>query len=198
MTGSEAEFSVQVSDELRALYRAWRAGGGAHAIAVPAELAPTPPPVVEQAPGPMAPIKLMRTGLRPLSFVGAVAMQVSTRERESTLWHTLTVYVAENGGAVAQLEVTIEQAGERLVHARVEELADAEAFIAFLASHDPGEALPAPLALMQGASPDQMHAAHQDYLARLSAARGDYLRLVTAFCGPSHPAAQACARRLTA
>lgn len=197
MTGLQADYSVQVSDELRALYRAWRARGGEHAFPAPVEALSAPPAVVEMPPRPMAPVKLMRTGLRPLSFVGAVAMQVSTREAEGPFAHALTVYLTEAGGAVAHLEVTIEEAGERIVFARAEALADADAFVAFLAAHDPGQALPAPLALMQGASPAEASQAHQDYLVRLSAARADYLRLVTAFCGPSHPAAQACARRLT-
>ncbi len=197
MSASEVDYSVQVSDELRALYRAWRARGGEPFAPPPAAAIAGCTPVVESAPRPMGPIKLMRTGLRPLAFVGAMAMQVSTREAERPLWHTLTVYLAEHGGAVAHLEVAIDDGEERLVFSRAQELVDPESFAAFLSAHDPGEALPAPLALMQAANPVEAQQAHQDYLVRLASARTDYLRLVTAFCGPSHPAAQACARRLT-
>ena len=163
MDGVE-DFTVDIADEMRALWRASRRGNRSPATA-PAEPAPAPTPAParranppERQPAPPAPrlherIVLRRDGARPLVFDGLPLLGHRREDPDSGAAFALSLYLAADGRAVAQLALhPLDPLTAQPVHgvAVIDTAADLGRLID---QFDPSAALPCPLGM------DEAHAA---------------------------------------
>lgn len=190
--GSEcAEVSVRLSEDFRALYRAYRLGrtsaapapgaSDGHVARLPA-VRPSPPdlPVVD-----FGRVRLLRTGLRPLVFDGALAKRARSEPCPPDLvWHEISAFVAaEEARVVLHIAASLGDFSGGAGLSVAEWVSSPEAGVELLEGFDPSAALALP-----GASPGahELVAGAAAHLRLVERARRDYVAVVRAFCGSDH------------
>ena len=172
---AEPEYSVAISDEMRALWHASRRGGlrQQSSDGTPRQArkkrpaAPLPEPKPEPARrttlAPLERVVLRRDGQRPLVFDGAGLLALAHADEDSAAEFRLGLYLAADGRAVVSLALrpTGSEPAQEIHRAEAVDTAGDLGFL--LDRFDPGLALPCPLGM-----PEDRAAAVTDRTRRLA------------------------------
>lgn len=200
----EVEVSLRLSDEFRALVRAHRRGRadprlGQVVMTDAAPIRVQSAPVREAESVAIGAVRLQRHGRRPLCFEGALAKRASTQDSGGggPVWHELCAYLTSDPGRVVVSIAAHPRPGFELTLrplALAEEADSVEACLGVLGAFDPGDAAPPPFS-EAGGSAQWLLDSSSRHLALMAQAREDYLGVVRAFCGPTHPIVARLERR---